>query len=370
MSSSTCPVTRTTRRFLALFWRPRPFAAWLAYLLMPAATIALRSRAARVSSAGEKSVWARMRSRSLGLCGSKWIPVRSTITDSGGTRLLPNPTERTNPSSTRTSGTPALCASAIRDGEMREGQTARAAPSACAAASARRELMNIRKGLPGDHRNRRISERFHQLIPQAATRRPPALPRFASMTLRHSASNAIASIGPSQPSENGSDMGCKSACAARCASISLLSPGSPKRPGESTSIVSPITLASAIHSSAPCAINRRARVRTLHGSTVSSACAGPNATNVSSPTLARMWVSSASDCARNTTCAEVPANGSAQNAPPTRASRSAANSAVRCLSLSAGEEDASPCLATALKLGNGGARSNPLSPIMGARPTF
>ena len=110
---------------------------------------------------------------------------------------------------------------------MRDGQTANAPPRASATARAPAEVRAIFKGSPGTQRNRRISSRFHQLIPHAATMVCPAVPRLASITLRQSASSSIAFAGSSQPSENGSRIGSANAIAALFFSVSSSSPGSP-----------------------------------------------------------------------------------------------------------------------------------------------
>ena len=273
MSSSTWPGTSTTRRSRAclvkLGWRSNA----REYLLMPFATIVSRSLAARSIKDEVKVSFARICSRSLGSEGSKWIPLRSTITDRGGTRLVPKPTERTNPSSTRTSLTPRFLAFEIRSGEMREGQTASAPSSARAAESAREALLKMRSFAPGDHRKLLISRRFHQLIPQAATKRSPFAPRLWSITLLQSASRAIAASGDSQPSLKGSRIGFQSADKARLASCSKPSSGAPNPPGDSTCTGLPITVASATHSSSPCATSFPDPGRIDHGSTSpSSSC--------------------------------------------------------------------------------------------------
>ena len=97
------------------------------------------------------------------------MPIRSTATDSGGTRLAPSPTDRTKPSSTWTSGTPRRAASMIVAGATRDGQIAtlpRIPTARRMAAGPDRKGSGDRRGA---HRKRLISVRFHQAMPATAT---------------------------------------------------------------------------------------------------------------------------------------------------------------------------------------------------------
>ncbi|MFD2780813.1 hypothetical protein ACFS32_06395 [Novosphingobium pokkalii] len=113
-------------------------------------------------------------------------------------QIDPSPTERTNPSSTLTRGTPSSRARAIRCGDTREGQIATAPPAVRALAKAKRGLRKKRKRCSGCHRKRRISARFHQAMPLAT-----AIVRLAASAVRQVASISIASPMPIAAPVNG-----------------------------------------------------------------------------------------------------------------------------------------------------------------------
>src|SRR5581483_6613596 len=144
-SSSTWPGTRMRRP-----WRGHATAGGRParlYLVTPRCTRSSISRAARATSAGSNAVSHSRVSRSLLLRGSKYMPRASSTSEAGGRKSEPSPTERTNPSSTRTRGMPCRAAAASSPAGMRERHTAIAPPVRRAAAVAP-ETVRRKRGLP------------------------------------------------------------------------------------------------------------------------------------------------------------------------------------------------------------------------------
>ena len=97
------------------------------------------------------------------------MPPRSNTSETGGRKSEPSPTERMNPSSTRTSGMPFRAAISTRSDGIREAQTATAPPRAPAVSIAA-SAVRLNCGLsPFAPRNSATRRRFQNDMPRQAT---------------------------------------------------------------------------------------------------------------------------------------------------------------------------------------------------------
>ena len=140
---------------------------------MPHSTSRFLSRSARARRRGEKSHSRSRHSRSLSPRGSKYILLLSKISEAGGRKSEPSPTERRNPSSTQISVAPSRAAASASPAGRREAQPAIAPfpPPRCARAASSAAAVVRRKPAhqPPSARNRQsaaVSRTTCRRIPQ------------------------------------------------------------------------------------------------------------------------------------------------------------------------------------------------------------